>query len=313
MSETQTSHRADDIAIVGMSGRFPGAKNVDEFWLNLRDGVESITFFSDEDLLSAGVGLAQLNNPAYVKAKAVLEDIDLFDADFFGLNPREAEIMDPQQRIFLECAWEALENAGYDAETYKGRIGVYSGVGLNSYLLSNLYSNRAHIESTSGHHSLLGNDKDFLSTRVSYKLNLKGPSVGVQTACSTSLVAVHLACQSLLNGECSMALAGGVSISVPQRAGYRYEEGGILSPDGHCRAFDSRAQGTVGGSGAGIVVLKRFADAVADGDFIHAVVRGSAINNDGALKIGYTAPSIAGQSEVIGEALSMAGVDAGSV
>jgi phthiocerol/phenolphthiocerol synthesis type-I polyketide synthase E len=313
MSETQTSDRADDIAVVGMSGRFPGAKNVDEFWLNLRDGIESITFFSDDDLLSAGVDLAQLNNPAYVKAKGVLEDIDLFDADFFGLNPREAEIMDPQQRIFLECAWEALENAGYDAKTYKGRIGVYSGVGLNTYLLSNLYSNRSHIESTSGHHSLLGNDKDFLSTRISYKLNLKGPSVGVQTACSTSLVAVHLACQSLLNGECSMALAGGVSISVPQRAGYRYEEGGILSPDGHCRAFDSRAQGTVGGSGAGIVVLKRFADALADGDFIHAVVRGSAINNDGALKIGYTAPSVAGQSEVIGEALSMAGVEAGSV
>jgi acyl transferase domain-containing protein len=313
MSETHRPDRTTDIAVVGMSGRFPGAKNVDEFWQNLRDGVESIYFFTDGELLSAGVVPALLNNPAYVKARGILEDIDLFDADFFSLNPREAEIMDPQQRVFLECAWEALENAGYDAETYKGRIGVYAGVGLNSYLLSNLYSNRSFIESTSGHHSLLGNDKDFLSTRISYKLNLKGPSVGVQTACSTSLVAVHLACQSLLNGECSMALAGGVSISVPQTAGYNYEEGGILSPDGHCRAFDSRAQGTVGGSGAGIVVLKRFADALVDGDFIHAVVKGSAINNDGALKIGYTAPSVAGQSEVIGEALSMAGVEAGSV
>ncbi len=313
MSETDMTDRTADIAVIGMSLRFPGAKNIDEFWQNLRDGVESISFFTNEELLSAGVDPALLKDPAYVKAKAVLEDIDLFDADFFSLNPREAEIMDPQHRIFLECAWEALENAGYDAETYPERIGVYAGAGLNSYLLSNLYSNRAFIESTSGYHSLIGNDKDFLATRVSYKLNLKGPSVTVQTACSTSLVAVHQACQSLLNGECSMALAGGVSITVPQKVGYKYEEGGILSPDGHCRAFDSRAQGTVGGSGAGIIVLKRFADALADGDFIHAVIKGSAVNNDGALKIGYTAPSVAGQSDAIGEALGMAGIEAGSV
>ncbi|MEG4005591.1 beta-ketoacyl synthase N-terminal-like domain-containing protein [Microcoleus sp. Pol11C1] len=303
----------DEIAVVGMAGRFPGAKNVDDFWQNLRDGVESISFFTDEELISTGTDPAVFNDPKYVKAGTVLEDIELFDAAFFGFTPREAEIADPQQRLFLECAWEALENAGYDAETYPGQISLFAGVTLSSYLFSNLYPNRHLIESVDPFQVLIGNDKDHLCTQTSYKLNLKGPSINVQTTCSTSLVAVHLACQSLLNGESDIALAGGVSIQVPQKTGYRYQEGGINSPDGHCRAFDVNAQGTIFGSGLGIVVLKRLEDAVADGDCIHAVIKGSAINNDGSLKVGYTAPSVEGQREVILEALALAGVESETI
>lgn len=299
----------DEIAIVGMAGRFPGAKNLDDFWQNLRDGVESISFFTDEELISTGTDPALFNDPKYVKAGTILEDIELFDAAFFGFTPREAEIADPQQRLFLECAWEALENAGYDSETYLGQIGLFAGVTLSSYLFYNLYPNRNLIESVDPFQVLIGNDKDHLCTQTSYKLNLKGPSINVQTTCSTSLVAVHLACQSLLNGESDIVLAGGVSIQVPQKTGYRYQEGGINSPDGHCRAFDANAQGTIFGSGLGIVVLKRLEDAVADGDCIHAVIKGSAINNDGSLKVGYTAPSIEGQREVILEALALAKVE----
>jgi acyl transferase domain-containing protein/aryl carrier-like protein len=313
MSNLEIIEETDGIAIVGMAGRFPRARNIDQFWQNLRAGVEAISFFSEEELRAAGVDSALLADPAYVRANAILEDTKLFDASFFGINHREAEMMDPQHRIFLECAWEALENAGYDAETYQGRVGVFAGHGLTSYLLSNLYPNRQTIWAISGSHSLLGNDKDFLSTRVSYKLNLKGPSLSVQTACSTSLVAVHLACQSLLNGECSLALAGGVTITIPQKAGYKYEQGGILSPDGHCRAFDASAKGTVNGSGVGIVVLKRLEDALAEGDTIHAIIKGSAINNDGSQKAGYTAPSVEGQAAVISEAMHMAGVDAATI
>ena len=310
---TTEIEEVDGIAIVGMAGRFPGARNIDEFWRNLRDGVEAISFFTEEELRSAGVDSALLSDPSYVRANATLEDTELFDASFFGINHREAEIMDPQHRIFLECAWEALENAGYNADSYQGRIGVYAGHGLTSYLLSNLYSNRQSLWALSGSQTFFGNDKDHLSTRVSYKLNLNGPSLSVQTACSTSLVAVHLACQSLLNGECSMALAGGITIWVPQKVGYKYDEGGILSPDGHCRAFDAAAKGTVNGNGVGIVILKRLEDALAEGDTIHAVIKGSAINNDGSQKAGYTAPSIEGQAAVISEAMHMAGVDASTI
>jgi len=298
-----------EIAIIGMSGRFPGTKNVDEFWHNLRDGVESISFFSDQELLSSGIDPVLLSNPNYVKAGGVLEDIDLFDASFFGFNPREAEITDPQHRLFLECAWEALECAGYDPQSYKGLIAVYAGAGMNTYHLFNLHSNRDLVDSVGSFLMMIGNDKDYLTTRVSYKLNLEGPSVVVQTACSTSLVAVHLACQSLLSGECDMALAGGVSVKVPQKAGYLYQEGGIDSPDGHCRAFDAKAQGTVFGSGLGIVVLKRLADALSDGDHIYAIIKGSAVNNDGSFKVGYTAPSMDGQVKAIRAALLMAEVD----
>lgn len=299
----------DEIAIIGMVGRFPGANNVDKFWQNLRDGVESITCFTDEELVSAGIDSAVLRDPNYVKAGSVLEDVDLFDASFFGFTPREAEITDPQHRLFLESAWEALENAGYNSETYTGRIGLYAGVAFSSYFFTNLYPNRDLTQLVDDFQTFIGNDKDHLPTQTSYKLNLTGPSVNVQTTCSTSLVAVHLACQSLLNGESDIALAGGVSIQIPQKAGYLYQEGGINSPDGHCRAFDANAQGTVFGDGLGIVVLKRLADALADRDYIHAVIKGSAINNDGSLKVGYTAPSVDGQREVILEALALAGVE----
>ena len=312
MSNTEIED-VDGIAIVGMAGRFPGARNIDEFWLNLRNGVEAISSFTEEELRSAGVDSALLNDPSYVRANATIEDTELFDASFFSINHREAEIMDPQHRVFLECAWEALENAGYHADSYQGRIGVYAGHGVPTYLLSNLYSNRRSLWALSGSQTFIGNDKDHLSTRVSYKLNLHGPSLSVQSACSTSLVAVHVACQSLLNGECSMALAGGITIWVPHKVGYKYDEGGILSPDGHCRAFDAAAKGTVNGSGVGIVILKRLADALAEGDTIHAVIKGSAINNDGSQKAGYTAPSIEGQAAVISEAMHMAGVDASTI
>jgi amino acid adenylation domain-containing protein len=308
LSNNQDYHNLD-IAIIGMSCRFPGATNIKEFWQNLRNGVESISAFSDEELLVAGVELGVLSKPNYVKNRAVLPDIELFDAAFFGFSPKEAKTIDPQHRLFLEIAWEALESAGYNPKAFASKIGTYAGVGMNTYLLNNLYYNRDILDCVGEYQLMIGNDKDFLPTRISYKLNLNGPSVNVQTACSTSLVAVHLACKSLHNGECDMALAGGVSIRVPQQAGYLYQEGMILSPDGHCRAFDAQSQGTVPGNGLGIVVLKRLADAIADGDCIHAIIKGSAINNDGSVKVGYTAPGVDGQAAVIADAQAIAGVD----
>ncbi|MBE9212898.1 acyltransferase domain-containing protein [Plectonema cf. radiosum LEGE 06105] len=299
-----------EIAIIGMAGRFPGAKNIDEFWQNIQNGVESIRPLTDEYLLSQGVDKSSLEHPQYVKAGAVLEDVELFDADFFGFSPREAEILDPQQRLFLECAVEAIETAGYNPQTYQGLIGVYGGAGMNGYLF-NLYTNPNIRNSVSNYQLFLASDKDFLTTRVSYKLNLEGPSVDVQTACSTSLVAVHIACQSLLSGECDMALAGGVAIS--KQVGYLYQEGGIYSPDGHCRAFDADAKGTVSGSGVGIVVLKRLEDALNDGDCIDAIIKGSAINNDGAFKVSYTSPSIDAQAKVIRAAQLIASVEPSSI
>ncbi|NEQ79120.1 MAG: SDR family oxidoreductase [Moorea sp. SIO2I5] len=308
MDKWEQEDSLEPIAIIGMAGRFPGAKNIDEFWQNLRDGVESISFFTDEELLSTGINPAKLSNSNYVKAASVLSDIDLFDASFFNFTPYEAEVTDPQHRLFLECAWEALENAGHNSEVYKGRIGVYAGAGLNSYLLYNLSLNPETSDFIDVYRLLIGNDKDFVTTRVSFQLNLTGPSVNVSTACSTSLVAVQMGCQSLLNYQSDMVLAGGVTVHLPQKAGYLYQQGMILSPDGHCRAFDAQAQGTVGGNGMGIVVLKRLEDALADGDCIHAVIKGSAINNDGALKVGYTAPSVDGQAAVILEAQALAGI-----
>ncbi|MCP6760236.1 MAG: SDR family NAD(P)-dependent oxidoreductase [Fischerella sp. CENA71] len=300
----------DEIAIISINGRFPGAKNVEQFWENLRDGVESISHFTDEELLATGIDPDLLNNPNYVKAASIIEDIELFDAAFFGFTPREAEITDPQHRLFLESAWEALESAGYNSEFYDGKIGVFAGVTNSNYLFTNLISNENLIQSVDAFNIFIGNEKDNLSTQISYKLNLTGPSINVQNNCSTSLIAVHLACQSLLNGESDLALAGGVSIAkLPQKSGYHYQEGVLHSPDGHCRTFDAQAQGTVFGDGLGIVVLKRLDDAVNDGDFIHAVIKGSAINNDGSLKVGYTAPSVNGQREVILEALALSGVE----
>ncbi len=310
--EQEVKGRSKDIAIIGLAGRFPGAKDINRFWQNLRDGVESVQFFTDDVLLKAGVSAKLLANPNYVKASAILEDVDLFDATFFNYNPNEAKLIDPQQRLLLECAWEAMEHAGYDADHLPGAVGVFAGVGTNNYWLNNLADYQKNCETVSDYQLLLiSNDKDFLPTRISYKLNLKGPSVNVQTACSTSLVAVHLAGQSLLNGECQMALAGGVSIPVPRPQGYLYQEGMIMSPDGHCRAFDAQAQGTVWGNGLGLVVLKTLDQARRDGDYIYAIIKGSAINNDGAIKVGYTAPSVDGQAAVIAKA--MQGIDYGSI
>ncbi|HTQ80631.1 MAG TPA: polyketide synthase, partial [Thermoanaerobaculia bacterium] len=300
------------IAIVGLAARFPGAADAGQFWRNLRNGVEAIGFFSREELATAGGDPSELADPNFVPAKGALADADLFDPAFFGLTPREAEVMDPQHRVFLECAWQALEDAGCDPHRYArataGRIGVWAGSGASSYLIANLLPDSERLASLGALQVLLLNDRDFLATRASYTLDLKGPSTVVQSACSTSLVAVHLACQSLLGGECDLALAGGVSISVPLRSGYVYQEGGVVSPDGHCRAFDAAAAGSVEGNGCGIVALKRYEDAVAQGDRIYAVIRGSAVNNDGAAKVGFTAPSVGGQAEVISEALLMAAV-----
>jgi acyl transferase domain-containing protein/acyl carrier protein len=301
------------IAIIGMAGRFPGARTLRQFWENLRQGVESISFFTDEELLASGVDPDLLRHESYVRAKGILDDVEGFDAAFFGFTPREAELLDPQHRLLLECAWEALEGAGYDPQGLGARTAVYIGSGTSAYLLSNLLPSAETLRKAGVLQALLFNDRDFLATRLSYKLDLRGPSVLVQTACSTSLMAVHLACQSLLSGETDVALAGGVSIGVPVKDGYLYQEGSIASPDGHCRAFDARAGGSVAGDGVGLVVLKRLADALEDGDRIHAVILGSAANNDGSAKVGYTAPSIEGQAEVITEALLMAGVEPASI
>ena len=308
MTASDFSDSLEEIAIIGMAGRFPGARNLAEFWENLKGGVESIRFFTPEELAREGVAPHLLGNPSYVRANAVVDDIELFDADFFGFTPREAEFTDPQQRLFLECVWEALENAGYDTERFQGSIGLYAGVSLNTYLISNLLSNRRLIEKFGFLQTSILNRTDHLTTHAAYKLNLRGPTVTVQTTCSTSLVAVHLACQSLLGYQSDIALAGGVTITIPDKAGYLYQEGGINSPDGHCRAFDAGANGTVSGNGAGVVVLKRLEEALADGDHIRAVIRSTAINNDGSEKIGYTTPSVSGQAQVIALAQAMAGV-----
>ena len=301
-----------EIAIVGMSCRLPEARSTDEFWENLARGKESISRLTDEELLSAGIPAEVIADSRYVKARGVLQQAEWFDASFFGFTPKKAELTDPQNRIFLECAWEVLESAGYDPQRFQGSIAVYAGKSMSSYLSQNLFSRPDILKSVGGLEVLVAGDKDHLSTSVSYKLNLKGPSITVQTACSTSLVAIHMACQSLLHRECDMALAGGSSIVFPQ-AGYLYQDGDIRSPDGHCRAFDATARGTVGGNGVGIVLLKRLDDAIEDRDFIHAIIRGSAVNNDGSLKVGYTAPSVEGQSQVIAEAQTMAGVDAETI
>ncbi|HSP79768.1 MAG TPA: polyketide synthase, partial [Myxococcaceae bacterium] len=310
---TETTSELEGIAIIGLAGRFPGARTVDELWKNLREGVESITFFSDEELLKAGVDPSLVRAPNYVKACGILGDTDQFDAGFFGLNPREAALMDPQHRLFLECAWEAMEGAGYSPDRQPGRVGVFAGMSMNTYLLTNVYPHLSHVASVESLQASIGNDKDSLTTEVAYRMNLKGPAVTVQSSSSTSLTAIHYACQSLLNYECDMALAGGVSIHFPEKAGYLYYEGGTTSPDGHCRTYDAKAAGFVSGHGAGVVTLKRLADAVEAGDTIYAVVKGSAVNNDGSVKVSYMAPSVEGQAEVIALAQAVAGVEPDSI
>jgi acyl transferase domain-containing protein/acyl carrier protein len=292
------------VAIISMAGRFPGARTVAQLWENLCNGVESLTLFTDEALHAAGVSPELIADPAYVKVRPIIEDIDLFDAAFFGYSPREAELLDPQYRLFLECAWEALERSGYNnPDVYAGEIGVFAGVGFGSY-----YFAHPHPPQLDRVRVPLALNQDAFATTLSYKLDLRGPSFTVQTFCSTSLVATHIACQSLLNGECDLALAGGVTIRVPQQQGHFYHKDGIESPDGHCRPFGDQAHGTVFGDGLGIVVLKRLEDALQDRDLIHAVIKGSAVNNDGALKVGYTAPSVIGQAKAVATALDNAAI-----
>ncbi|MFQ6026843.1 MAG: type I polyketide synthase, partial [Dehalococcoidia bacterium] len=304
----------EGVAVIGMAGRFPGAKNVRDFWENLRAGVESISQLTDADLTESGVNLEEVKAASnYVRARGYIEGADLFDAAFFQINQREVELMDPQHRLFLETAWEALEDAGYEPETYPGPIGVYGGTSKNTYVLNYVNPHRSGMEARTMDPTDLSNEKDFLATRVAYKLNLRGPAVSMHTACSTSLVTIFHAYQSLLTYQCDLALAGGVGIQPPQKQGYWHHDTSIMSPDGHCRPYDAQAHGTVGGNGVGIVVLKRLSDAVADGDHIYAVIKGMALNNDGSSKVSYTAPSVDGQAEVIALAQAIAGVEPDSI
>ena len=302
-----------DIAVIGLAGRFPGAPDVRRLWLNLVDGREGIRHFTAAELLAAGIDPALVERPDYVRAKGFLGDVDLFDAGFFGLNPREVELMDPQHRLFLECAWEALEDAGWVADRFAGLIGVYGGESMNTYMVMNLLSHMELVASADTLQASLGNDKDPLTARVSYKLDLKGPSITIQSASSTSLVAVHSACVALLQRDCDMALAGGVSIHLPEASGYLYQEGGTVARDGHTRAFDAASTGFVSGNGCGVVVLKRLSEALADRDHVYAVIKGTACNNDGSHKVSFMAPSVDGQVELYRLAYANAGVDPDSV
>ena len=309
----KTKNTGFEIAIIGMTCRLPEAKNIEEFKNNLFAGKECIRFFSPEELQKNGSTPAQIENPNLVPGFGYLDDIEMFDAGFFQYTPREAEIIDPQKRLFMECAWEALENAGYNPAKYPGAIGVFAGEGINTYLLDNISGN-PHLIDLLGNDTILSrNCNAYLSTNISYKFDLRGPSFTVHTNCSTSLVAIHLACQSLLNNECDLALAGGVTVNTPQDTGYIFQEGGICSSDGHCRAFDHKADGTVFGNGVGVVILKKLDEAVQDGDFIYAVIKGSSVNNDGANKANYNAPSVNGQTSAILETLSFAEVPPESI
>jgi acyl transferase domain-containing protein/glutamate-1-semialdehyde aminotransferase len=310
MSYSDAYDPEDGVAIVGLAGRFPGARNVDEFWKNLVDGRETLSFFSDDELDHANAEeMAARRQPNYVRSRGIVADADRFDAAFFGIPPSEAEILDPQQRVFMETAWEALESAGHVPRSFDGPIGVFAGMSNNSYFLQNLLARQDVTDVVGWLTTMMGNEKDYLATRVSYKLDLRGPALNIQTACSTSLVAVAAAVQSLLNYQCDLALAGGVSITLPQNRGYLYEEGGITSPDGHCRTFDQSAAGTVFSNGVGIVTLRRLGDALDDGDTIYAVIKGAGMNNDGASKVSFTAPSVDGHAGVIALAHALAGID----
>jgi acyl transferase domain-containing protein len=307
-ASAEWANRSGGVAIIGMAGRFPGADDIESFWRNLRAGVESIRFFSEQELRAAGISASRFRDPSYLPASGYLPGIEQFDAGFFGFTPREAQITDPQHRLFLESCWTALESAGYDPKRFSGLIGVYAGCGSSEYLWRHVCPHFEAQGDSDDFQLLVASDKDFLSTRVSYKLDLHGPSLTVQTACSTALVAICMAWQSLLTFQCDMALAGGVSVDLQGRYGHLHREGMIMSPDGHCRAFDAGAQGTVGGDGVGVIVLKRLEDALAKGDHIYAVIKGAALNNDGSSKVGYTAPSIAGQTQVIAQALAIADI-----
>ncbi|WP_381556214.1 SDR family NAD(P)-dependent oxidoreductase [Streptomyces eurythermus] len=303
----------EPIAVIGMSCRVPGARNIEEFWRNLRDGVESVTFSTPEEQAAAGVPQETLDDPRFVRATALLDDLDRFDAAFFGIGTREAELRDPQQRVFLELAHTALEDSGYDHTRYEGEIGVYGSIGADDYQWRNVRRN-PRVHAAAGELAVtIASHPQYLSTFTSYKLGLRGPSLTVSTACSSSLVAVHLAVEALRNGECDMALAGGVSFELPVGHGYLHDEGGVLSEDGHTRTFDAQASGTIWSSGGGVVVLKRLEDALADGDHVRSVILGNAINNDGSDKVGFTAPGEDGQAAVISQAQGVAGVSSRTV
>ncbi|MGB7858128.1 MAG: beta-ketoacyl synthase N-terminal-like domain-containing protein, partial [Pseudolabrys sp.] len=305
--------RNSDIAIIGLACRFPGATTPEEYWKNLCQGIESITFFSEQELVAAGVDPSLVGNPNYVKAAPILRDVEMFDASFFGYSPKDAALMDPQHRLFLEVCWEAFESAGYDPAGSPGKIGVLATAGgvVTSYLLAKLHHSDLPGQTASTSH--INNDKDFLSTRVSYKFNLKGPSFTIQSACSSSLLAIHQACQTLRLGECDMMLVGGSVVRIPQVEGYMAERRNVHSLDGHCRPFDSVGQGTIFGSGIGAVLLKPLQQAVADRDHIFAVIKGTAANNDGSAKSSYTAPSLGQQAQAVTDALEAADVNADSV
>lgn len=300
-----------EIAVIGMAGRFPAAKNIKEFWEYLKNGVELISYFSDEELLAQNVDSQLLENNNYVKAKGAIDDVEYFDASFFGYTPRDAYIMDPQSRFFFECSWEALEDAGYDPGNYDGLIGLFAGAAENIFWRAKMFLSPS-INTDQFARSFL-NNKEYVGLLVSYKLGLRGPCSMIYTACSTSLIAIHIACQALLNGECDMVITGGVRIALPNQYGYLYQPGMISSPDGHCRAFDANAGGPVSGNGVGVVILKRLEEAIEDNDHIYAVIKGSAMNNDGLRKVGFSAPSIEGQTEVIRTALHMARVEPESI
>ncbi|MCC5795656.1 MAG: polyketide synthase, partial [Chromatiales bacterium] len=300
------------VAVVGMAGKFPGAADINELWNGLCAGQESIRFFRPHEL-DPSLQQEDVNDPGYVPARGVLQDAEAFDAAFFGISPREAELMDPQHRVFLEVAWSALEAAGHDPASFPGLVGVYAGMANNSYYLSSVLSHPERVRLLGAFQVMLANEKDFLATRVSHKLDLRGPSISLYTGCSTSLVAVCQAFHALMSFQCDMALAGGVCITVPQNSGYVHREGGIESQDGHCRPFDRQATGTVFSNGVGVVVLRRLEDALEEGDHIHAVLLGAAVNNDGAAKIGFAAPSVRGQADAIANALAQGNVDPASI
>jgi acyl transferase domain-containing protein len=314
MSQPEQLNSLNGVAIIGMAGRFPGARNVREFWQNLLAGKETVSFFEPGELEPAPSEPAGIrDDPHYIRARGVVADAEKFDAAFFGINPREAELMDPQHRLFLETVWEAFEDAGYDPLAYTGPVGVFAGMANNSYFPAVIAPQRACDSPAAALQTMLGNEKDYLATRTSYKLNLRGPSLNIQTACSTSLVAVAQAYQALQGYQCDMAIAGGISVTSPQKRGYLYHEGAIVSPDGHCRPFDAQAGGTVFSNGTGVVLLKRLADAVADHDHIYAVIKGVGVNNDGSARVSFAAPSVDGQAEAIAMAQALAGVDADSI
>ncbi len=314
MNQQEPELTGAEIAVIAMAGRFPGAATLEEYWDNVRDGRESVHFFSDEELLAAGEDPSLLADPSYVRAWPQLAGIENFDAGFFGMSPRDASVMDPQHRFFLEVAWEAMERAGYSGKSAPLATGVFAATGMNHYMLYHVVPNKEIMRTVGewlARHN--GNDMNFLATRAAYQMNLKGPAMNVQTACSSSLTAIHIACQSLLNRETDLALAGASTMSLPQDRGYLYKQGEILSADGHCRPFDAGSKGTLFGSGTGCVVLKRLEDALADGDTVQAVIRGTAVNNDGSQKVGYLAPSVDGQARAVSEALAISGVPAESI